>query len=121
MAKQILVKLLDDLTGGEATETVRFAYDGLEYTIDLSDKNAAKLRKALAPFVDNGVKVGPGKPSKVQHTPNVPIEETVQGRAMIRQWARRYMFDRFPNLGDKGRIPAEVVAAYYDFASNARR
>ena len=37
MAKQIIHKLVDDLDGGDAEETVKFALDGIQYEIDLSE------------------------------------------------------------------------------------
>jgi nucleoid-associated protein Lsr2 len=37
--------------GTDADRTVEFGLDGVNYTIDLSDKNAGKLRKALDPYV----------------------------------------------------------------------
>ncbi len=45
MAKQIVTLLTDDIDGGEADRTIEFGLDGVNYTIDLSDKNAGKLRK----------------------------------------------------------------------------
>jgi hypothetical protein len=103
VAKQIIERLVDDLDGGDAAETVRFAYDGIDYTIDLSTKNAGKLRKALGPYVDNGVKTTPGRKAATR------IEDTVAGRALIRTWARK---NGWPELSDRGRIPAEATAAY---------
>lgn len=47
MAQEVITKLVDDLDGSEATETVLFGLDGESYEIDLSAKNAAALRKAL--------------------------------------------------------------------------
>ncbi len=41
----------DELDGGEATQTLRFAIGNVSYELDVSDKNAAKLEKAVAPFV----------------------------------------------------------------------
>jgi hypothetical protein len=109
MAKKIITRLIDDLDGGEAAETVQFAYDGVQYTIDLSKKNAAKLRKGLQPYVDNGVKVTPGKSRRSSAATD---DQTTEGRARIREWAKKHMFDHFPPLGDRGRIPREIVAAY---------
>ncbi len=60
MAKQIIHKLVDDLDGGDADETVKFALDGIQYEIDLSDKNAAKLRDVFAQYVASGSKVARG-------------------------------------------------------------
>ena len=53
MAQKIQVLFIDDLDGGEAEGTVRFGLDGTDYEIDLSAKNAAALRKALARYVDS--------------------------------------------------------------------
>lgn len=51
MAKTVIVKLTDDLDGGDADETIVFGLDGKSYEIDLSTKNAAALRKALDKYV----------------------------------------------------------------------
>jgi hypothetical protein len=51
VASKTVVELFDDLDGGRADETVRFALDGVEYEIDLSRTNAAALRDVLAEFV----------------------------------------------------------------------
>ena len=49
MAKTVIVKLTDDIDGDDADETVPFALDGRSYEIDMSTKNAARLREALEP------------------------------------------------------------------------
>jgi hypothetical protein len=51
MAQKVITSFIDDLDGIEAEGTVIFGLDGQEYEIDLATANAAKLRKALAPFV----------------------------------------------------------------------
>ena len=51
MAQRVHIVLEDDLDGSAADETVTFGLDGANYEIDLSAKNAAKLRDALAPYV----------------------------------------------------------------------
>ena len=51
MASKTVVELFDDLDGGRADETVRFALDGVEYEIDLSAEHAAKLRDMLAVYI----------------------------------------------------------------------
>jgi Lsr2 len=48
MAQKVAVALEDDLTGGPADETVRFAVDGTGYEIDLNAKNAAAFGTLLA-------------------------------------------------------------------------
>jgi hypothetical protein len=54
MAKTVVVKLTDDIDGGDADETVLFALDGKSYEIDLSSTNAATFRQALKPYVEKG-------------------------------------------------------------------
>jgi len=59
MAKKVTVTLVDDFDGeGAADETVEFGLDGVSYEIDLSSKNAAKLRNDLKQWVDAGRRVG---------------------------------------------------------------
>ncbi|GAA2125127.1 hypothetical protein GCM10009825_01180 [Arthrobacter humicola] len=57
MARKVLVQLIDDLSGEDAKETVRFALDGAEYEIDLSAGNAAELRGALERFISGGRRI----------------------------------------------------------------
>ena len=61
MAQKITVELQDDLDGRPADETVRFGVDGAEYEIDPSKKNAAALRRKLAPFIEHSRKAGRGQ------------------------------------------------------------
>ncbi|MEV0089845.1 histone-like nucleoid-structuring protein Lsr2 [Saccharopolyspora sp. NPDC003752] len=110
MAQKVTVQLVDDVDGTAADSTVEFALDGVNYAIDLSTENAAKLRDSLASFVANARKTGgrkrvavkPGKPSA---TPTAADRERNQA---IREWAR----NQGMQVSDRGRIPAEVVEAY---------
>src|SRR5947209_18197460 len=60
VARREVVVLEDDLDGGKADETVKFALDGVQYEIDLSEKNATKLRNAFADYVSHSRRVGRG-------------------------------------------------------------
>jgi hypothetical protein len=60
MAQKVIVQLTDDIDGGEADETISFALNGNTYQIDLSAKNAERLRNAFAPFIEKGRKAGRG-------------------------------------------------------------
>ena len=51
MAQVTAVRLVDDLDGGHADESVEFTVDNKRYQMDLSEKNAARLREILAPFI----------------------------------------------------------------------
>ena len=56
MAQRVQVILEDDIDGGSAAETVSFSIDGSSYEIDLSKKNAAKLRDKVEPLLRDGDK-----------------------------------------------------------------
>src|ERR1700675_2021006 len=59
MAKKVDVTLVDDFDGeGAADETVEFGLDGVTYEIDLSAKNATKLRNDLKQWVEASRRVG---------------------------------------------------------------
>jgi hypothetical protein len=51
MAKTVIVRLTDDIDGGDAEETVLFALDGKSYEIDVNSDNAGRLRAAFEPFI----------------------------------------------------------------------
>ena len=60
MAQIREVRLIDDLDGEAADETVEFGLDGKVFEIDLSQGNAGRLRDALAEFVAAARKSGGG-------------------------------------------------------------
>ena len=64
MAQKVTVSLEDDLTGGPAEQTVRFAFDGTDYEIDLNAKNAAAFGKQLAPYLEHARKAGRAQPRR---------------------------------------------------------
>ncbi|MQA94442.1 MAG: Lsr2 family protein [Streptosporangiales bacterium] len=105
MAQKVQVLLVDDLDGGEADETVAFSLDGVAYEIDLSTNNAAKMREALAPFIERARKAGGAKTGRGRRTRGASSRER---SAEIRSWARQ----RGIKVNDRGRIPASVVAQY---------
>jgi hypothetical protein len=103
MAQKITVALEDDLDGGPADETVRFALGPTAYEIDLSTKNAAAFRRQLAPFIEHARKTGRGPRRRSGRTsPN--------GRHSgdIRAWAKLAGI----TVSERGRIPASVIAQY---------
>lgn len=104
MAQKVQVLLIDDLTGKDADETVTFGLDGKTYEIDLTTKNADKLREILEPYAGAGRKLsGRRKPAAGQRT------EVGADSATIRAWARS---NGWPDLASRGRVPAEVRDAF---------
>ena len=91
MAKKVTVTLVDDFDGaGSADETVEFGLDGVTYEIDLSSKNATKLRNDLKQWVAAGRRVG-GRRRKLTERQCAEIAEGVlTGRKTAAEMARLF-------------------------------
>ena len=103
MASKTLVILEDDLDGGEATQTVQLGYQGAQYEVDLSDKNADKLAKALEPFLEAGRRVGGRRRSAARVSASADASPSD-----IREWAVANGYD----VSARGRVSAAVREAY---------
>lgn len=108
MAQEIITRLIDDIDGTEGAETVIFGLDGELLEIDLSEKNAKKLKDAIRPFATKARKhvvkqkhTSTSKKKSTQPNSEIPV---------IRKWAQEQGLP----VGDKGRIPMEIQNAYYD-------
>lgn len=93
MAKTVIVKLTDDIDGGDAEETVRFALDGRSYEIDLSSANATALRAAFQTYIENGRPSSDGARSRTPRVSGGPVEKSLYSqlsddeKARFRAWA----------------------------------
>jgi len=108
MAQITEVRLLDDLDGGEAAESVSFSLDGKSYEIDLSEKHAAALRDAFAPFVSSARRAGGTTAAAAR-----PRMSTRAGRpraetAAIREWASANGME----VSARGRISSTGLEEY---------
>ena len=109
MAKKVTVTLVDDFDGeGAADETVEFSLDGVSYEIDLSSKNAAKLRNDLKSWVEAGRRVGGRRRGRSAGSGRGRASIDREQSAAIREWARR----NGHNVSTRGRIPADVIDAF---------
>ena len=82
MAQRVTVVLEDDLTGGPAEQTVRFAFDGTDYEIDLNAKNVVALHKQLAPYIEHARRAGRApsrRPGRTAAAPNTPQDCRANG------------------------------------------
>jgi len=111
MAKQVITVLTDDLDGGDADQTIEFGLDGINYTIDLSDKNVGKLRKALDPYLTVATKVGRsnGNSRIASRTAAAPARSNRDQNQAIREWATKNGYE----VSERGRIPSSIVAAFH--------
>lgn len=102
MAQRRIVELIDDLdeTIIEEGGTQTFAVNGTTYEIDLTSANLDKLRDALAPFIAAG--------RRVRNTPPAKAPSSKRDLNAIREWARKNGY----TVSDRGRVAADIVAAY---------
>lgn len=101
MAKRTKIMIVDDIDGAELDEyeTVRWSLDGKNYEFDTSPEHAAEFRDAVATYVASSRVIG--------RSSKRGAAKANDTRA-IRAWATENGF----NVSDRGRIPADVVAAY---------
>ena len=103
MAREVVQRLLDDLDGSEATQSVSFGLDGVVYQIDLNERHASDLRTKLDPYVQAARRVrgrsGGGRPGR---------RRSAERNAAIRQWAVEAGIE----LPGRGRIARAVQDAY---------
>lgn len=104
MASKVTTVYIDDMDGTTATETVSFGIDGVQYEIDLNEKNAAKLRKALELYQASGRRTGGRKGAKLAST-----RADKEQLGAIRAWAR----EKGHEISTRGRIPAAIIEAYH--------
>lgn len=104
MARKVIVQLVDDVDGSEATETVGFALDGIQYEIDLNEENAAELRDALQGWISNARRVAGRRTT----TRGAGKASSTSDAAKIREWARAQGIE----TSARGRIPAELRERY---------
>jgi hypothetical protein len=110
MAKQIITVLTDDLDGSDADRTMEFGLDGVNYSIDLSDKNAGKLRKALEPYVSVASRVRGGAGNGRVASPAArPVRANRDQNQAIREWASKNGYE----VSERGRIPGSIVEAFH--------
>ena len=107
MAQRVNVVLVDDIDGTDASETVGFALDGVDYEIDLSDEHAAELREALSP-VRRARPAHRGATQERQAGTVGSSSSEGATAADIRAWARENGWD----VPERGRVSAEVREAY---------
>ncbi|GGM05815.1 histone-like nucleoid-structuring protein Lsr2 [Nakamurella endophytica] len=106
MARQEQVELVDDIDGGRADETVRFALDGASYEIDLSRKRATALRKSLAEFVTAARPTRPARATAVRRPR--PGNDVGATAAQIREWAAAQGIA----ISERGRVADSVREQY---------
>lgn len=110
MATRIQRTVVDDLDAStDGVGTYRFALEGVDYEIDLSEANLQRLRAALAPFTSAGRRLPKHKPATRRTSPTGPTAATKRVR---RWWADNPQRDDLPPFRANGPIPTQVYDAY---------
>jgi len=104
MVQKVEYKLVDDIDGTTAVETVSFSLDGVSYEIDLTAANAKKLRNDFGTWVGHARRSGGRKSSRRAGTAGQRRGDL----SAVRQWARK----NGHQVSDRGRISAGILAAY---------
>ena len=100
VAQKVQVLLVDDVDGTEASESVSFGFDGTTYELDLSEKNAKKLRDELGRWIKVARKTG-GTRRPTKSSSNLDLKA-------VRAWAASNKIE----LSNRGRVPANVIEQY---------
>jgi hypothetical protein len=122
VAKKLIVELTDDIDGSVivdgAGESIEFSVDGVDYAIDLKDKNAKQFRKALGYYIEHATKVGGrkrgGHTSAVRAAAEAEAATTKSSKRdpeqtrAIREWANSNGYQ----VSARGRIPVAAVEAF---------
>lgn len=109
MAKKVIYRLVDDLTGETiedgAGRTVKFGYLGSMYEIDLTAENAQAFHALLEPYVNAGRKADKSAGGSTAPKQARGGKEQVSN---IRAWASENGY----SISSRGRIPASIQEAY---------
>jgi hypothetical protein len=117
MAQVREVRLIDDLNGSEAAETIDFSLDGRDYQVDLSEDNALKLRDSIAEFVAAARRAprgprasgrGRGGEGGGNVNKGAPTRRDREQTAAIRAWAQQ----NGRIVAERGRVPKAIVEEY---------
>src|SRR5690242_16161591 len=118
MARRVIQseQFTDDLDGSSAAETVRFAFEGQSYEIDLSRANKRAFEKLMKPYVQSarkargGRSTGRGRSSSTRSSARAARSSSANGRdlAAVRAWAN----EQGMAVSERGRISKNVLEAY---------
>ena len=109
VATETITRLIDDLDGGKADETIKVGLDGQLVEVDLSAKNAKVLRATLQPYISRGTKV-PVALATVAKRSGRNVVRSVAENTAIRAWAQAQGYD----VAKRGRITQSIVDDYHN-------
>jgi hypothetical protein len=119
MAREVQYIVRDDMDASTGdVGTYRFALEGVDFEIDLSDANCDKLRAALQPFIAVARRQRRNGKAAPRRGPG-----TKDGRALSAQlrdwWQEHWQALGLPEPRTHGAIPTQVRDAYTAHSSTA--
>jgi hypothetical protein len=105
MAKQVITttEYTDDIDGSNASGTISFSWENVQYEIDLSKANARAFDKAVKPYIDASRKVRGSRGKASNRKPGAKHD-----LAAVRSWAKSAGYD----VSQRGRVATAVIEAY---------
>jgi hypothetical protein len=115
MARQVV--FTDDLDGSPNAKTIPYRFDGVDYEIDLSEKNEKEFRDVLDKYI-----TASRRPEKTSPSESISSRASTRRRssssrssgagredlAEIRKWAQ----DEGLDVAARGRIKQEIIDKY---------
>lgn len=109
MGSRTVVTLFDDLDGStEDVRTVLISLDGRAVELDLSQKNYDKVAQFLEPYIAAGRRSGASTSGRRRRSQSSTPAKPATDTQAIRDWAKA----QGHKVSDRGRVSAEVIAAY---------
>ena len=108
MAQRVRTILISDLSGDEVEsggESISFSYKGVDYTIDLTAKEAKGFDKAIAMYVEHARKGGSSRSGRASSGSNNHHADRIGN---MKKWAAEQGIG-YPK---RGRLPKSLVEAY---------
>jgi hypothetical protein len=111
MARELIVRLTDDLDGTAAVETVSFGFGGVDYEIDLSPGKVAELERAFRTWIEHSRKLPGGSQPGTAGGRSAARSgrRRAEDLSAMRAWARENGYQ----VSDRGRISREIRDAFH--------
>ncbi|MEW9267520.1 Lsr2 family protein [Kineococcus endophyticus] len=109
MAQTTRVLLTDDLDGSEATETITFALDGINYEIDLNAPHAQQLRESVTTYVISARKLSSRRPPTTRRASAQPAADRPDTQ-QVRDWAKAQGI----SVSERGRLSNDLIVRFQE-------
>ncbi|WP_207843628.1 histone-like nucleoid-structuring protein Lsr2 [Williamsia soli] len=121
MARKTIEHITDDFDGSELdpSEVIveTFTVNGVDYSLDLGGKSAAKFDKDMQKWIDKATKIGGRQKRSANKQAPAPTRATTPAAvaggdkaqlSAVREWARANGYE----VSDRGRIPRAIVEEF---------